>query len=304
MILRNKTAIVTGAGRGIGRATAMTLAAQGARVIVNDYGVAPDGTGPRTAPADETVAAIVAAGGEAVAHAGSVADEADVYALIELCHSRFGSVDILVNNAGIIIRNLLADTPVEDWDRMIAVHLRGMYLTSKAVAPRMQAQRSGRIINFTSISGLMGIAGSNAYTAAKAGVLGLTWLLADELGFYGITANAIAPSAVSRLDFGVPDNVRRVRRAFQTTGATEMPTVNREPEAVAALVAYLASDEAQYVNGQVIGVGGDRISLWSRPQIVASAFESGPWTVEALQRRFRATIGKDLSNNPPDLPPE
>jgi NAD(P)-dependent dehydrogenase (short-subunit alcohol dehydrogenase family) len=167
----------------------------------------------------------------------------------------------------------------------------------------MQQQGGGRIINFTSLSGLVGMPGSNAYTAAKAGVLGLTWMLASELCFYGITVNAVAPSAMSRMDFNFPPAVQRLRRAYQTVGSTERPTENRQPEAVGALVTYLASDEASYINGQVIGVGGDRISLWSRPQISASAFEAGPWTVERLRKRFRATIGKGLSNDHPELPP-
>ena len=303
MILKGKAAIVTGAGRGIGQALAQVLAAQGARVVVNDYGVASDGGSPSEAPANETVEAIRAAGGEAVAHTGSVADEADVETLVQTCLDAYGRVDILVNNAGIIIRNIITDTPVEDWDRQLAVHLRGSFLTARAAAPHMERQRWGRIINFTSLSGLVGMPGSNGYTAAKAGVLGLTWMLAAELCFHGITVNAIAPSATTRMDFNFPPNVQRLRRAYNTVGSTERPTENRQPEAVGALVAYLASEEASYVNGQVIGVGGDRVSLWSRPQITASAFEAGPWTVETLQKRFRATIGKEMSNDYTELPP-
>jgi NAD(P)-dependent dehydrogenase (short-subunit alcohol dehydrogenase family) len=302
MILEGKVAIVTGAGRGIGQAVAQTLAREGALVVVNDYGVDPDGGAPREGPAHQTVKMIEQAGGRAVAHTGSVADEADVAGLVRTALDAFGRIDVLVNNAGIIIRNTLAETPVEDWDRQVAVHLRGSFLTARAVAPLMEAQRWGRIINFTSLSGLVGMPGSNGYTAAKAGILGLTWLLAAELCFHGITVNAVAPSAVSRMDVGVPDGVRRIRRAYNTVGSTEMPTENRQPEAVGALVAYLASEEAGYINGQTIGVGGDRISLWSKPEITASAFEAGPWTVEQLQKRFGATIGKGLANDPPELP--
>ncbi|MDB5446496.1 MAG: 3-hydroxyacyl-CoA dehydrogenase [Phenylobacterium sp.] len=301
MILEGRVAIVTGAGRGIGQAVARTLAAEGAKVVVNDYGVDADGLTPRSGPAAETVELIRQAGGEAVANAGSVADEADVAALVQTALDAFGRIDILVNNAGIIIRNLLLETPVADWDRQVATHLRAGFLTARAAAPHMQAQGFGRIVNFTSLSGLVGMPGSNAYTAAKAGVLGLTWLLAAELCFYGITVNAVAPSGSTRMDVGFPQSVQRLRRAYGAVGATPVTAENRPPEAVGALVAYLASEEAAYINGQTIAVTGDRISLWSRPEITASAFETGPWTVEALRRRFRATLGEGLVNDPPEL---
>jgi NAD(P)-dependent dehydrogenase (short-subunit alcohol dehydrogenase family) len=304
MLLDGKVAIVTGAGRGIGRAVARTLAAEGAAVVVNDYGVTPDGRAPSAAPANEAVEEIRAAGGRAVAHTGSVAVADDVKSLIDAAVGAFGRLDILVNNAAIMIRNLLADVPDDDWDRQIGVHLRGTFLTCKAAAPLMMQQRSGRIINFTSLSGLAALPGSNAYTTAKAAILGLTRMLAQELAFYGVTVNAVAPGAATRLfDVDSPPGVERVRLAYGISiGTSQSSRRTATGEPVGAAVAYLASDEADYVNGQVIGVSGDRIDLWSAPQIVASAFSEAPWTVQAMRERFRATIGPGLSNPKVELP--
>jgi NAD(P)-dependent dehydrogenase (short-subunit alcohol dehydrogenase family) len=300
MLLEGKVAIVTGAGRGIGQVVALGLAAEGAKVVVADLGAALDGSGANSDPAQATVAAIEAAGGEAMASTGSVADAVDVGTMVEACVARFGRVDILVNNAGIIIRNLLVDTSDEDWDRQIAVHLRGSFLCARAVIPHMTRQKWGRIINFTSASGLISIPGSNAYTTAKSGVLAFTRLLAQELVFHGITANAIAPSAQTRMSTPSPPAVQRVRRALGVMTSAG-GGADRSAGAVAAGVAYLASDEAAYVNGQVIGIGGERIDLWSEPQILATAFNDAPWSVDAFRRRFPVTLGRGLSNPVPSF---
>jgi len=299
-LLAGKVAIVTGAGRGIGRGVAEVLAREGARLVINDYGVDIDGSTPRSGTADEAAAAIRAAGGQAIAHAGSVTEEADVAALVELCIATYGTVDILVNTAGIIMRELLVDTPAAMWDAQVAVHMRGHFLCCRAVAPHMIARRRGRILNFTSLSGLVGLPGSNGYTVAKAGILGLTWMLAQELGVHGVTVNCISPSAVTRMaDLGVPEGVRKVRAALGVNAAMQPKPASITPEAVGAGVAYLASDEADYVNGQVIGVSGDRLELWSRPAVAATAFSDGNWTVAEMRRRFRATIGRDMVNTIP-----
>jgi NAD(P)-dependent dehydrogenase (short-subunit alcohol dehydrogenase family) len=303
--LRNRVAIVTGAGRGIGQAVAIAFAQQGACVVVNDYGVGVDGKSPTSAPAEDTAARIRAAGGRAIAHAGSVSDAADVARMVELCLAEFGRVDILVNNAGIIIRSLIVDTPEEDWDRQVAVHMRGSFLCAKAVVPAMMRQSHGRIVNLTSSSGLLGMPGSNAYTAAKAGVIGLTRLLAQELSFYNITANAVAPGANTRMGLPHPPAVDRVRRALGLTREAMRGgvAVERDPQAVAAGIVYLASEEASYINGQVIGISGNRLDLWSFPQIVASEINDSPWTVDSIFARFQPTIGAGLSNDVLPLPP-
>ncbi len=303
MLLEGKVAIVTGAGRGIGRATAELLAQHGARVVVNDYGVAMDGTQPSSDVAESVAAEIRASGGEAVSHAGSVASESDVVDLVNVALGAFGRIDILVNNAGIIRRDLIVDTTSEQWDRHIEVHLRGSFLCARQVAPLLMKQRSGRIVNITSLAGLAGMVGSNGYGAAKAGMLGLTWLLAQELGVYGVTVNAIAPSAVSRMFEGIPDSVAHLRKVLGLPGGGTMAKVNREPAVVAAMVAYLSADEADYVNGQVVDVDGARIGLWSKPSLSEVAFASEPWTVPALRERFRSTIGRNLSNPIASLAP-
>jgi NAD(P)-dependent dehydrogenase (short-subunit alcohol dehydrogenase family) len=187
--------------------------------------------------------------------------------------------------------------PDEDWDKQIAVHLRGTFLTSKAVAPYMMKQRSGRIINFTSLSGLAALPGSNAYTTAKAAIPGFTRMLAQELAFYGITVNAIAPSAATRLGkLEVPPGVTKVRKAYAIEVGITPQNVENRPEAVGAAVAYVASDEADYINGQVIGISGSRLDLWSTPEIVASAFSDREWNVASIRQHFRPTIGRGLSN--------
>jgi NAD(P)-dependent dehydrogenase (short-subunit alcohol dehydrogenase family) len=285
-LLDGRVAIVTGAGRGLGAAVAQTLAGQGAAVVVNDYGVDTNGDSPDAAPANQTAAAIRWSGGRAVAHIGSVAEVADVRALIGLAESEFGRLDILVNCAGIIIRNLVVDTPEEDWDRQVAVHLRGTFLCCKYAALSMAGRRYGRIINFTSESGLCGFVGANAYSASKTGILGLTWTMSKEVAESGITVNAIAPRGATRMGkLPIPESVVRLRK-IQNVRYTAV-----QPDAVAAAVAYFASEEAGYVNGRVIGVEGDRIDLWSEPAVTASVFNEGDWTPEAVRRRFKATLG-------------
>jgi NAD(P)-dependent dehydrogenase (short-subunit alcohol dehydrogenase family) len=295
-LLGGKVAIVTGGARGIGLAVATALAQAGARVVVNDYGVSVEGEAPSSAPAEEAAAALRAQGHEAIAHAGSVAVAEDARSLVEACVAKYQRVDILVNVAGIIIRHLLVDCPEEDWDRQVAVHLRGTFLCTKLAAPHMIRQRAGRIINFTSVSGLAALPGSNAYTAAKAGVVALTRMLAQELAPHGVTVNAIAPNATSRMADAplVPDAVRELRKTLGITQAMGPKDKSFAPEYVGAGVAYLASDAAQYVNGEVIGIGGERIDLWSKPAIVASAFNAGGWTLEAFEKRFRATLGQGM----------
>jgi NAD(P)-dependent dehydrogenase (short-subunit alcohol dehydrogenase family) len=268
--LEGKVAVVTGAGRGIGRCVALYFAEQGARVVVNDAGVAPDGTGQDQAPADQVVAEIVAAGGQAVASHDSVASMEGGERIVGAALDAWGRVDVLVNNAGILRDRMFIKMTEADWDAVIAVHLKGAFACTKAAVKHMQRQRCGRIINASSSSGLMGNAAQANYGAAKSGIAGFTRVLARDLGRYGITCNAIAPMAATRLTVGMADMAAKY-------GLT-IP----EPEYVAPLVAYLASDAAWNVNGQVFYVFGGSVSLAQPPVPRRTIFKREGWTVDEL----------------------
>ncbi|MER3420785.1 MAG: hypothetical protein C4290_09815, partial [Chloroflexota bacterium] len=197
--LEGKVAIVTGGGRGIGRAICHLLAEEGCRVVVNDYGVAVDGTQPSSGPAQEVADEIKAKGGEAIPNFGDVSKVEDGEAMVKQALDSFGRLDILINVAGILRDRMIFNMTEEEWDAVIAVHLRGHYCTIKPASVVMRQQRYGRIINFTSISGLRGNPGQANYGAAKAGIAGLTRVVARDLGRYGVTCNAISPGAATRM---------------------------------------------------------------------------------------------------------
>ena len=268
--LAGKVAVVTGAGRGIGRCVALYLAKEGARVVVNDPGVSPEGTGQDQAPADQVVAEIVAAGGEAVASHDSVASMEGGSRIVSAAVDTWGRIDILFNNAGILRDRMFIKMNEADWDAVIAVHLKGAFACTKAAAAHMQRQRCGRIINASSSSGLMGNAAQANYGAAKSAIAGFTRVLARDLGRYGITCNAIAPMAATRLTVGMADMAAKY-------GLT-IP----EPEYIAPLIAYLASDAAWNVNGQVFYVFGGSVSLAQPPVARRTIFKPDGWTVDEL----------------------
>ena len=202
--LKGRNAVVTGAGRGIGRAVALALAEEGASVVVNDPGVNVDGSGHDAGPADQVAGEIRAAGGSAVASYDSVAELAGGESMVRQCVDAFGRIDILVNVAGILRDRMIFNMSEEEWDAVIAVHLKGHFNTIKPASVLMRQQRYGRIVNFSSISGLRGISGQSNYGAAKAGIAGLTRVVARDLGRYGVTCNAIAPGAQTRMTATVP----------------------------------------------------------------------------------------------------
>ncbi|MEV6148742.1 SDR family oxidoreductase [Nonomuraea sp. NPDC052129] len=260
-ICEDRVAIVTGAGRGLGRAHALELARQGAHVVVNDLGGAPDGTGSDAGAAQLVVDEIVAAGGKAVANTDDVADWQGAKRLIDQAIGEFGGLDVLVNNAGILRDQTIASMTEENWDAVIRVHLRGTAGPTHFAAGywRARAKESGRplrarLINTTSASGIYGNFGQSNYGAAKAGIAAFTLIAATELGRYGVTANAVAPAAFTRLTEAV------------------MPVdyaAGLGPEQVSPLVAWLASTESDAVTGRVFDVGGGRIG-------VAEAWRLGP----------------------------
>ncbi|REK89175.1 3-oxoacyl-ACP reductase [Streptomyces inhibens] len=267
--LEGLTAIVTGAGRGLGRAEALELARLGARVVVNDYGQpGRDGSGEASAaPAEDVAAEIRAAGGQAVAHLGDVADHEQARALVQLAIDTYGKLDILVNNAGILRDRMVFSMTEDEWDSVIRVHLKGHFNTTHfaAVHWRERAKTAGgpvhgRIVNTSSEAFLAGSAGQPNYAAAKGGIVGLTTSTALALAKYGVTANAICPRARTRMTedvfagFSEPED-----------GALDALA----PEHVAPLVGYLASPAAARVNGQLLVVHGGMVAIAERPRIAA-----------------------------------
>lgn len=279
-MLEGKVAIVTGAGRGLGRIEALQLATMGARVVVNDLGVEADGTGADEGPARQVVDEIVAAGGQAVAHYGDVADWEDARGLIRMAEETFGGFHILVNNAGFLRDRMVFNMSEEDWDSVIRVHLRGHFCTTRwATAYWRERSKEGggpvygRIINTTSEAFLFGSPGQPNYAAAKAGIAALTMATAQSCQKYGVTANAVCPRARTRMTEGTLGGMfAKPEEGFDVFA----------PENVAPLVGYLASPAAERISGQVFIVYGGRVSVVAAPQIARSFDAEGAWTVEGL----------------------
>jgi NAD(P)-dependent dehydrogenase (short-subunit alcohol dehydrogenase family) len=265
-ICDGRVAIVTGAGRGLGRAHALELARQGARVVVNDLGVEADGRGGSGGPAEEVVREIRASGGEAVANGADVADWAQSAALVRAALDAFGRLDAVVNNAGFVRDRMFANASEEEWDAVLRVHLKGHFCVSRHAAAHWKDRAKAgeavdaRIVNTSSGAGLQGSVGQSAYAAAKAGIAALTLVQAAELARYGVTANAIAPSARTRMTEGVfADMMRRPEQGFDAM----------DPANVAPLVAWLASAGSKDVTGRVFEVAGGALS-------VADGWRTGP----------------------------
>jgi NAD(P)-dependent dehydrogenase (short-subunit alcohol dehydrogenase family) len=285
MLLEGKVAVVTGAGRGIGRGVALDLARAGASVVVNDYGVAVDGTQPSSEPAEQVVAEIKSAGGKAVSNADSVATMEGGERIIRTALDTFGRVDILVCVAGILRERMIFNMTEEDWDAVIATHLKGHFASMKPATILMRQQRSGRIITFTSSAGLDGSPGQPNYSAAKEGIVGLTRSTAIAMAKYNVTCNSIAPGAQTRMTertVGSPNE--RMRRPGDGPG---------DPAAIAPVVTFLASDAASHITGQVIGVSGGRVSLYSQPRQFRNVYRDDGWTAERLADVWDSALGQD-----------
>ena len=300
--LDGKAAVVTGAGRGIGRAIAELLAAEGAAVVVNDVGSEVDGRGAGTSVADEVVAAIREKGGRAVASHESVADYAAAERIVATAVREFGAIDVLVNNAGILRDRMLFNMSEEEWDAVIAVHLKGTFNCTRHAAVHMRQQRRGRIISISSTSGVYGNSGQANYGAAKDGIAGFTRVVSRDLGRYGITVNAVCPGALTRMSQTVPQSARRTRneRGLET-GFEErgFPLRNFGPENVAPWVVYLATDAARDVNGQTFLVMAGLVALLGYPAPIRTIQKDGRWTPEEIATIFPHTLGMDLVNPAP-----
>ncbi len=303
--LKGKVAVVTGAGRGIGRGIAILMAQEGAAVVVNDLGSEVNGAGQSTSAADAVVSEIKAAGGEAAANYDSVADFKASENIIQSAVKSFGHLDILVNNAGILRDRMLFNLSEEDWDAVIAVHLKGSFNCTRHATRQMREQKSpGRIISMSSTSGLYGNLGQANYGAAKDGIAGLTRVASRDVGKYGITVNAIAPAAATRMTATVTDAARKARqqRGVASMGAearAALPRPQMEPDDVAPFAVYLASDAAADINGQTFVVMGGIISLLNYPAPVRTITAAGRFTAEEIAGLFPSTLGMELMNPAP-----
>jgi NAD(P)-dependent dehydrogenase (short-subunit alcohol dehydrogenase family) len=301
-MLRGKVAVVTGAGRGIGRGVALELADQGARVVVNDYGVSLDGREPTSEPADAVVAEIRAAGGEAVASAESVATWDSAARIIGTAVQSFGRIDVVVTCAGFLRDRMIFNMSEEEFDAVLGVHLKGTFNCVRHAAPLMREQRWGRIITFSSGAGLFGNPGQANYGSAKAAISGLTKVVARDLGKYGVTANAICPVAATRMT--LTPEVLKAREIRKQQGIIREESAlrqleNLKPEDVAPMVAFLASDFAANVNGQFFLCAGTSYSLLSLPRAEKTIFKDGRWTLDELDELVSATLAEGLVNPAP-----
>ncbi|GBD14350.1 Putative short-chain type dehydrogenase/reductase [bacterium HR25] len=290
--LEGKVAIVTGAGRGIGRGIALLMAREGARVVVNDPGVGPDGVGFDQGPADQVVQEILSQGGTAVPSYDSVATMEGAERIIRTALDNFGRLDILVNNAGILRDRMIFNMTEEEWDAVIAVHLKGTFNCTRHASVLMRQQRFGRIINFTSESGLWGNAGQANYGAAKAGIAGFTRVVARDLGRYGVTCNAIAPRAWTRMTATIPG-----RQAQQQELVERMQRLR--PELIAPMVCYLASDYAWNINGQVFMVYAGTVALLRPPVPWRTVYKPGLWTADEIAQVMPSLLEGTRNPAPP-----
>ena len=292
-LLKDKVAIVTGAGRGIGRGVAKLMAAEGASVVVVDPGVSVDGSGSDRSPADQVVSEITKDGGAAVPSYESVTTMEGGESIVRTAVDSFGKLDIVVTCAGILRDRMVFNMTEQEWDDVISVHLKGTFTVVKHACILFRQQRSGRVITFSSTSGLYGNSGQANYGAAKDGIAGFTRVVARDMGRYGVTANSIAPSAATRMTVSVPEEARTLRTERGITGAGGISTegVRGQPDDVAPFTTWLASDGAAHVNGHVFHVTDGLINLLNDPEPVKTIHKEGRWTVEELIRVFPATMG-------------
>jgi NAD(P)-dependent dehydrogenase (short-subunit alcohol dehydrogenase family) len=276
-MLSGKVAVITGAGNGIGAEIAKLMAKHGAKVVVNDAGVSASGEGQDTAVAGAVVEQIQSAGGQAVASVRNVADWDDAHAIINDAIEAFGRIDVVLNNAGILRDGLFHKMSRQDFDSVDDVNLRGVFYVSRAAAPHFKKQESGCYVHMTSTSGLIGNLGQVNYGAAKLAVVGLSKLIAMDMERFGVTSNAIAPFAWTRMVATIPATPENMQRL----------EVNRrlKPERIAPLVVALASEAGSKTTGQIFGVRNNEIYLFSQPRPIRTAHTAEGWTPETIVER-------------------
>jgi NAD(P)-dependent dehydrogenase (short-subunit alcohol dehydrogenase family) len=308
-LLKGKVALVTGAGKGLGRAEALEMAKQGAKVVVNDLGAATDGKGVSRGPADEVVAEIKKAGGEAVASYASVAEVEGADSIIKTAVDNFGRVDILVNNAGFNRDRMIYNTTDEEWESVLQVNLSGTFYCTRAACKIMRQQGYGRIINTSSHAGL-GNMGQSNYSAAKEGIVGLTRTVARDMARYGVTCNVIRPVAGTR-GFVEMLKEKGLRGAWTKMWGAELTEKRlkqmlelNQPEDVANLVVYLATEQAYNVNGCCFEVWHGHIGIFVDPPPIDQVLKKdGRWTVEELVEKMPATLTKNKVHDLPAIFP-
>ncbi|MBN9108363.1 MAG: SDR family NAD(P)-dependent oxidoreductase [Pseudonocardia sp.] len=302
--LEGRVALVTGAGRGIGRAEALALAAAGARVVVNDLGGAEGGVGSSQGPAQDVAQEIREAGGEAVANTDSVAEWASAQRVVASAVESFGRLDIVVNNAGIVRHQMIEEIDEADFDATIAVNLKGTFAICRHAIPVLRAGGYGRIINTASNQWAAPI-GNAHYAASKGGVTSLTYDLAFELQPDGITVNAVAPFALTRMtaDAGARDADLQARGLMGATRAA-VKEPRADPSLVAPMVVYLASDAAAEISGRVFRVGGPKIGIYGHPSEERTVFRDetdGPWPYDQLAALLPRTLLAGGASRAPHL---
>ena len=316
--LDGRVAIVTGAGRGIGRCVAMLLAEEGASVVVNDLGAAVDGTGVSGGPADEVASEIREAGGRAVASPNSVAEYDSAAGTVQTAIDSFGRVDILCHVAGILRDRMVFNMTEEEWDGVLRVHLYGAFNMVRNVVPHMIEQRYGRIVLFSSGSGL-GASGQANYATAKEGMVGFARGLSRELSRYGVSVNAVYPGGATRMVETIPESTQQLRQQQRSAAAAaaaaqgpgmatqgapiEGPPEARAPENNAPKAVYLCTEAAGSITGQVFGTSGWPMTLYSPRHVTKTIHKRGRWTLDELDDLVPISLGAGLVNPVPPQPP-
>ncbi|MGP3791551.1 SDR family NAD(P)-dependent oxidoreductase [Pseudomonas sp. B392_1p] len=275
-MVEGKVVVVTGAGNGIGRAIALAMAAEGARVVVNDLGSSVHGDGQDAGPAQRVVDEIKAAGGEAVASTDSVAGWDSAHRIVQTAMDTFGRIDCVVNNAGILRDRMFHKMDEQEWLAVLNVHLNGSFFMARAAAPHFRAQGSGSYIHMTSNTGLVGNVGQVNYAAAKLGIVGMSKAIALDMASFGVRSNCISPAAWSRMIGAVPTDTPE--KKLQAERMERM----MHPSKQAPLAVFLASDQAKDVSGQIFYVRSNEIMLVSQPRVVRSVHRDNGWTPQAL----------------------
>jgi NAD(P)-dependent dehydrogenase (short-subunit alcohol dehydrogenase family) len=287
-IVAGKVAIVTGAGRGIGRGIAMLMAAEGARVVVCDIGASLDGAGSDARPAQAVAAEIKKAGGEAIASTASISEPGNADKIVKAALDAFGRVDILVNNAGILRDRIFHRMSWSDWSDVIDVHLHGSFLMSRACATHFREQNSGSCVHMTSTSGLVGNFGQANYMAAKMGIVGLSRGIALDMARFNVRSNCVAPFAWTRMIDTIPaeteEEKARVAKFHEMT-----------PEKIAPLVVYLGSDSASGISGQIFSVRNNEIYLFSQTRPIRTLHRSDGWTPEKLDAQLKGAFAASFT---------